>query len=190
MSEKKSKKKKIIKAVIIALCIVVLIISALSTYVFHKIDKLMRGEELTCSYDGKYGYVELSSPENWICTLNLYDTEPMRSYKQTLHEFYKQWEMDDISWGTQSYDLFFDNSEIGRYVYAFLPSGQWLGPLYFDGDATAEKRLAGDMDAYCFYVGIDAKDEAAPEYGYGDIIDIDKDTIPKSFLKKLDLYIK
>ncbi len=189
MSKEKNKKKTIIKVVIIAVCIVVLIFSAFVVTMFYAIHEMVNGEDLTCSYDGKYGYVQLSSPKKWICTVNLYDMDPTGGHKQTLHKFYRQWEMDDISWGIQSYDLFFNNNEVGAYLYAYLPSEQWLGPLYLADDATIEKRLSGDMESYCFKVGVEAKDKAAPEYSYGDIIVIKKDTIPKSFLKTIDSYI-
>ncbi len=189
MSKEKNKKKTIIKVVIVAVCIAILIFAAVAVTMFYAIHEMGNGEDLTCSYDGKYGYVQLSSPKKWICTVNLYDMDPTGGYKQTLHRFYRQWDMDDISWGNQSYDLFFLTDEAGPYLYTYLPSGQWLGPLYLADDATIEKQLSGDTESYCFEVGVEAKDKAAPEYGYGDIIVIKKDTIPKSFLERIDSYI-
>ena len=149
-------------------------------------------EELTESYDGRFGYLQLSSPHALVCTLNIYDIKPQEGgkvYKQTLHQFFGQGDIEDISWGVQGYDLFFDTPELGSYIYTYISGGRWLGPLYFDINETEEKRLLGDKDAYCFKVVSDTNIEDFPDCDFTDVVVIKKEIIPKKFLKRIDSYI-
>ena len=129
------KAKKIIFIIVAVVLVLVIGIIVLLNYVFPKIlmDHLFPKEEFTESYDGKYGYLQLSSPKGVVCTLNLYDMQAPsggNSYKQTFHRFYKRWDMEEILWGVQSYDLFFDIPEGGSYIYKFDSENErWVGPL-------------------------------------------------------------
>lgn len=186
------------KRIFIAIAVVVLLIVGISVflnYFFPRMyfDALFPKEELTESYDGKYGYLQLSSPKEVVCTINLYDMQAPPggdSYKQTFLTFYRQWDMKEIMWGIRSYDLFFDSPENGSYIYKFnAEHEQWFGPLYFDENKTKEKRLQGDNDSYCFEASYDTNVEEFPEYDFFQTFVIEKDTIPKNYLKDLDSYL-
>ncbi len=192
MSNKAKKWIFIIVAVVLVLAIGIIVCL---NYVFPKMlmEHLFPKEEFTESYDGKYGYLQLSSPKGVVCTINLYDRQAPpggKAYIQTLHKFYRQWDMEEIMWGVQSYDLFFDIPEGGPYIYKFDSENErWVGPLYFDKNETKEKRLQGDNTSYCFTLDYTTNKEEFPEYDFFQPFVIEKDTIPKRFSKKLDFYL-
>ncbi len=190
-----NKTKKCIFIVIAVVVVLLVGISVFLNYFFPKMyfDALFPKEELAESYDGKYGYLQLSSPKEVVCTINLYDMQAppgSSAYKQTFLTFYRQWDMKEIMWGNQSYDLFFLADEPAPYVYKYDENTeQWVGPLYFDENETKEKRLQGDNDSYCFEASYDTNVEDFPEYDFFQTFVIEKDTIPQNYLKDLDSYL-
>ena len=126
----------LITSIVIAVAVIIAAVYQAGLYyaTYYVFDYMFSGEEHICSNDGKYGYLQLSSPKKRVCTVIICDETGQygAEHKQTLHTFFRQKDMEDISWGKQSYDLFFNTPEAGPYVYAYHSSGQWLGPLYFD----------------------------------------------------------
>ena len=45
-------------------------------------------------------------------------------------------DIKSMCWGIDSYDLFFDSDESGKYCYLYLGKGKWSGPLYYDKETT------------------------------------------------------
>lgn len=185
-----SKKAKKITFIILAVVLVLVIgIIVFLNYVFPKmfLDRLFPQEEFTESYDGKYGYLQLSSPKETICTLNLYTIESPNSstYRQTLHTFYQNRDMRKIMWGINSYDLFFDTDE-AIYVYRYdEKTKQWIGPLYFYVTGTEELRSQGIADVYSLEsTGKKVESDFLPIPV--EFYQIPKQTVPAHFVEEME----
>ncbi len=183
---------KKVKCIVFVTAIIVLLSVSIALFFTYfprvYLSSVFPKEEYTECYDGKYGYLQLSSPKKLSCTLNVYDlSDPMHTAvrKQTLSRFFRDREMNEISWGICSYDLFFDTPEAGPYIYKFDAEHElWIGPLYLAKEETAEKHAQGDEASYCFEASYDTNLAEFPEFDIYDIFVLPKDTIPKSFLKE------
>ncbi len=104
------------------------------------------------SYDGKFAFLKMPTTRWYVRDINVYDARPAIGKQQieTFEHSYNKYDMKEIMWGNQSYDLFFLTTE-SQYIYKYdEKEKQWIGPLYFDISATMEKRLQGIDDVYCF----------------------------------------
>lgn len=101
--------------------------------------------------DGKYHYLLLSSEKKDVCTLNIYENDPsgVTIYMDTLKDFFRERDMKKISWGVNSYDLFFQHRERGVYCFKF-ENGEWVGELCFDAKRTKGEFEKGNRDVYYF----------------------------------------
>ena len=110
-------------------------------------------EKLTESFDNKYAYLQLSSKEKLVCTINIYEIDRSYGrqvmYRDILTDFFRDREMRNISWGENTYDLFFDSKEKGVYCYKY-DNDEWIGMLYLDVAKTSGEFAKGNEDIYYF----------------------------------------
>lgn len=142
--------------------------------------------------DGKYSYVQLSSPKKTLCTLcikkrelidinqNLYSTRTMQT-----DILFDGRDIRDISWGVDSYDLFFCSKEQGVFVYTF-DDEEWIGKLYLDVEHTKRAVEYGIMDSYFFTGEISNKKSKDFNSPKKTTIEIFVKTIPKEILKRIE----
>jgi hypothetical protein len=102
------------------------------------------------SFDNKYGYIQLSSPQKKLCHLNIYklDKTDVDYIKLafSMQEYFRDPDMIDISWGLNSYDLFFCSSDVGDFCFIY-EEDTWKGPM----NIIPEKDTDGIIRYYLYY---------------------------------------
>lgn len=91
-------------------------------------------DELISSFDGKFGYIQLSSPKKRICSINIYEIIDNNGYSDVMlrsatQEYFRDFDMKNIQWGNGSYDLYFDSADVGKYCFVYMDN-KWEGPAY------------------------------------------------------------
>lgn len=147
------RKKKIILGLSILCLTLVLCIAGPFLARNMYIHNLITSAKPVGSYDGKFAFLEMPSSKWYVRNLNIYDTShPIgKQQVETFSHGYNKYDMKEIMWGNQSYDLFFWTDEPAPYVFRYDANvKQWVGPLYFDISRTEELRLQGIDDVYYF----------------------------------------
>ena len=160
------------------------------------LERVFPQEEYIPSYDGKFAYIQLSSPKKTLCTLYI-SKKLMIDHTQNIYTtdmidtdiIFNVRDIENISWGINSYDLFFESKEKGIFCYTYQ-NDNWIGELYLDATRTKEEHKRGYENIY--YFAGDRKNENVSNTinnpaGFEEIsAQISGDTIPKEFLEKLD----
>ena len=162
---------------------------AMQSYYF---DSMFLEENPTLSDDGYYSYLQLSSEKKMICTLNIYEIrkEPYKQilYVETLPDFFNDRDVVKISWGIDSYDLYFDSKEEGVFIYKYV-NGTWIGKMFLDVEKTKNAISGNEADIY-YFIGerqVETLKTSINPNGFEQISgQVAKNTIPFYFLEKLN----
>ena len=172
------------------------VIIGYNAWLNNYVDSIFYGEDLISSYDGKYAYLEFTSPKKWMSKIAIFSCYD-ESYKNELVKFidttyrggnlFRSSDMEKISWGLDTYDLFFEHKEKGIFCYKYL-NEEWIGEMYLDIEKTKEEISKGN-NIFCFYGDrtlkeLESKDNPA---GFEKIsCEIDKNSVPPYFLDRLE----
>ena len=141
----------------------------LRLYASYRFYKLMTREETYHNtYDGRYGYLQLSSEQGLSCVINIYEHSEgqyttYNELKYVVPEYFRNTDMRKIAWGNNTYDLYFDSRDVGSYVFLYTDD-TWDGPCYIEKDETTCKY---------YYAKLDGKRIK--------VKDVDESTIPEGF---------
>lgn len=160
------KKKKAIKFVAIVFSIAIFlggVFFGYRVFLSHYFDETFYGEDFIESDDGAFSYLQFNSPKNLISKIAIFSREQINpvtnSYTNVLVGFldtsfrggdiFRNSEMKNISWGVNTYDLFFDHTEKGVFCYQYV-DGEWVGELYLDKERTKSEIAKGNNSIYYF----------------------------------------
>jgi hypothetical protein len=135
-----TKKEKIIHFVIVAFIIGVfgvVLLRPIGGYFLARalIWPNIQREELIESFDGRYAFVQLSSPKKKICTVVVYEnTKPGREVSFTL-PYFNDYYVKSIEWGLNTNDLFFDDADTGLHFYRNIDDAWKNLLIWIDRDA-------------------------------------------------------
>lgn len=108
------------------------------------------------TYDNRFCYVQLSSPKKKICTLYICENtqfggQSYTDFKCILpNQSFSDKDMKFISWGKNTYDLFFYSLDTGNFCYKFFEEG-WEGPYHVEKSGEEYILRAEDLS----YIEID-----------------------------------
>lgn len=145
-------------------------------------------EDFSWSYDKQYGYIQLCSEKKTICSLGVKKVELTKDKEVrystdffNLDIIFDDKDMEQISWGNDSYDLFFKSREKGVFVYKY-DEDEWIGPLYLD-----KKRINDKQGAETYYFIGQIKNETTEDLPYYKTIEtisvgVSEKTIPDNIM--------
>ena len=194
--------KKAIRVIAIILSVAIVLGGAYIGYQISYLNNIFYGEDFIKSDDEEYSYLEFSSPKKLITTIAIYSRLKLNpatdGYTNIFLKFletnsrggdvFRNRAVRKISWGVNTYDLFFDHVEKGVFCYQYI-DGEWIGEMLFDMERTKNEISKGNSNIYYFSGDreVDFLKSATNPAGFERILgEIKVESIPKYFLDKLN----